>query len=187
MVGPKRPSPRKRVARRSPAADPGAAPRPAARNASQPGREPCNGAWRSAFLAELAATSNVTAAAAAAGVQISRPYKLKRIDPAFAREWHAALLDGYDNLELELLHRLRFGEPKDAELKFDNATALRLLAQHRETVVREKAIREHEDVTQIRATIDARLARLRVKLAEHRAAAQAEAAHPAPVGEVDNA
>ena len=117
--------------------------------------------WRKTFLTALAETSNVTAAADAAGVHPSRPYKVKRQEPDFAREWHTALLEGYDALEIDVLHRLRFGEARDADRKFDNATALRLLTQHRETVARERAMRENEDVATVRASLDAKLARLR--------------------------
>ena len=125
--------------------------------------------WRSAFLAALAETSNVTAAAEAAGVHPSRPYKVRRQEPEFAAAWHAALLEGYDALEIDVLHRLRFGEARDADRKFDNATALRLLAQHRETVVRERAMRENEDVAIVRASLDAKLASLRRQVLERRA------------------
>lgn len=125
--------------------------------------------WRSAFLAALAETSNVTAAAEAAGVHPSRPYKVRRQEPDFAAAWHAALLEGYDALEIDVLHRLRFGEARDADRKFDNATALRLLAQHRETVVRERAMRENEDVAIVRASLDAKLASLRRQVLERRA------------------
>lgn len=117
--------------------------------------------WRRAFLAALAETSNVTAACAAAGVHPSRPYKLRRMEPDFARAWRSALLEGYDNLEIEVLHRLRFGEPKDGEAKFDNANALRLLGLHRETVARERALRENEDLATVRASLQAKLAQLR--------------------------
>lgn len=138
--------------------------------------------WRSAFLSALAETSNVSAAAAAAGVHPSRPYKVKRLEPEFERAWREALCDGYDNLEMELLHRLRFGEPKDGERKFDNATALRLLAQHRETVARERAIRENVDVAAVRASIMAKLARLREQVLAQQceAAADGEAAEATP-------
>ena len=117
--------------------------------------------WRRAFLAALAETSNVTAACAAAGVHPSRPYKLRRMEPDFAHAWRSALLEGYDNLEIEVLHRLRFGEPKDGEAKFDNANALRLLGLHRETVARERALRENEDLATVRASLQAKLAQLR--------------------------
>lgn len=136
--------------------------------------------WRTEFLAVLAETSNVTAAAAAAGVHPSRPYKVKRSEPEFAREWRAALCEGYDCLEIEVLHRLRFGEPKDAEHRFDNATALRLLAQHRDTVARERAIRENADVAAVRASIQAKLAQMREEvLAGKRAAMAAQAENDA--------
>ena len=125
--------------------------------------------WRSAFLAALAETSNVTAAAEAAGVHPSRPYKVRRQEPEFAAAWHVALLEGYDALEIDVLHRLRFGEARDADRKFDNATALRLLAQHRETVVRERAMRENEDVAIVRASLDAKLDSLRRQVLERRA------------------
>lgn len=117
--------------------------------------------WRSEFLAKLAETSNVTASADAAGVHLSRVYKVKRLEPDFARDWYDALIEGYDALELEVLHRMRFGEPVGGERKFDNGTALRLLTQHRETVTRQRAIRVNEDVATVRASIDAKLAKLR--------------------------
>ena len=118
------------------------------------------------FLAELAATSNVTAAAAAAELAVGNVYRLRRSDPDFARRWYAALSEGYDNLEMELLQHLRGhdtggGEaPGDGEKrKFDVATALRCLTAHRESVAREKGRRTLADevgtITAINAKIDA--------------------------------
>jgi hypothetical protein len=132
------------------------------------GEDRLNRHWRGFFLATLAETSNVTAASAAAGVHPSRPYKVRRLEPDFAREWRAALLEGYEHLEMELLHRLRFGEPKDADAKFDNTAALRLLALHRETVARERAIRENEDLADVRASIQAKLAQRREQVIARR-------------------
>lgn len=126
--------------------------------------------WQRSFLTALAETSNVSAAAVAAKVSPSRPYKLKRHDSEFAREWRQALCEGYDHLELELLHRLRFGEPKDADAKFDNANALRLLTQHRETVARERAIRENADIAEVRASIHAKLLEMRDQVLARRKA-----------------
>ena len=117
--------------------------------------------WRGDFLAALAETSNVTAAAAAAAINPSRAYKSKRTEPDFARLWREALCEGYDNLEMELLHRLRFGETRDLVAKFDNANALRLLTQHRETVARQRAIRENADIADVRASIHAKLLDMR--------------------------
>ncbi len=128
--------------------------------------------WRAEFLAVLAETSNVSAASAAAAVPPAKAYRLRRSEPDFAREWHAALLEGYENLEMEVLYRLRFGDPKDGEVKFDNATALRLLGLHRETVARERAARENEDLAAVRASIRAKLDQLR----EHVRAREAQAA-----------
>jgi hypothetical protein len=132
--------------------------------------------WRTVFLAALAETSNVTAAAAAAQVHPSRAYKVRRSEPGFAREWRSALLEGYELLEMEVLHRMRFGDPKEGERKFDNATALRLLGLHRETVAQERAIRENDDVAAVRASIDAKLAELRGKVMARRIARNAASA-----------
>lgn len=128
--------------------------------------------WRSEFLASLAETSNVTAAAAKAGVKPDRAYKTRRSEPGFAKAWREALCEGYDNLEMELLHRLRFGESRDGEAKFDNANALRLLTQHRETVARQRAIRENSDIKQVRASIHAKLLALRDQVLAQRKAEQ---------------
>jgi len=131
--------------------------------------------WRASFLAKLAETSNVTASAEAAGVHPSRVYKVKRLEPEFAREWFDALIEGYDALEVEVLHRLRFGEPVGGDRKFDNGAALRLLAQHRETVVRHRAVRETEDAAAVRASIDAKLAQLKEQVLASEAAERGNA------------
>lgn len=130
--------------------------------------------WRGYFLGALAQTSNVTAASRIAGVHPTRPYKVRSVEPDFARAWRAALLEGYEHLEMELLHRLRFGEPKEAEVKFDNTAALRLLGLHRETVARERAARENEDLSAVRASIQAKLEKLRAQVMERRARDRAD-------------
>ena len=121
------------------------------------------------FLAALGETSNVTAAATAAGVKIGQIYRRRRTDPDFARRWYAALAEGYDNLEMELLQRLRSGEPdsgnpppKTAGRKFDTATALRCLNAHRESVAREKGRRTLADEVVTIAAINAKIDRLRL-------------------------
>jgi hypothetical protein len=129
--------------------------------ASKGGKPSRDRLWRKKFLAALADTSNVSAAAALAGVQPGSAYKVRRAEPEFAREWRSALLEGYENLELEVLHRLRFGETKDGDVKFDNATALRLLGHHRETVARERAMRDNEELGTVRAAIQTKLEQLR--------------------------
>ena len=118
--------------------------------------------WRALFIDKLAETSNVTAAAEAAGIEPSRAYKLRRSDPDFARSWYEALLEGYEHLEMETLHRLRTGTAKD-EPKFDIANALRILAIHRDTAARERALVETRDEEAILASIDAKIAKMRLR------------------------
>ena len=98
--------------------------------------------WPDRFLEALAETSNVTAAAWRARVVPGKAYALRREDPGFAARWLAALTEGYQHLEMEVLGYLRDPEPKH---KMDVASALRLLAAHRETVARERAFREEEE------------------------------------------
>ena len=90
-------------------------------------KDTLNPHWRGLFLDKLAETSNVTEAAKFAGANPARAYKIRREEPEFARLWHAALVEGYEHLELDLLARLRAGEAKDGP-KYDNGAALRLLA-----------------------------------------------------------
>ncbi|MBC2670517.1 hypothetical protein ACFOON_10820 [Novosphingobium piscinae] len=121
--------------------------------------------WRALFLAALAETSNVSAAAQAAGISLSCVYRTKRDDPDFAADWLAALCEGYDRLELELLGRLRGGEPRQpadgAERRHDNATGLRLLLAHRDSRTRYMAQQDAVSAEAIRASIEDKLARLR--------------------------
>jgi hypothetical protein len=118
--------------------------------------------WRTTFLATLADTSNITAAAQTAKISLSWVYKTRREDPEFKRQWFDALCEGYDNLEMDLLLRLRIGESKEADApKFDNAIAFRLLSQHRESVARFKAQREEESEEEILASINAKLDAMR--------------------------
>lgn len=122
-------------------------------------------ALREPFLAALAESSNISAAARKAKVPTSTTYKLRREDAGFRSAWFDALCKGYDNLEMSLLDRLRIGELEGtkakARRKFDNATAFRLLAAYREAVSQQKAIREDEDamLASINTKLDAVLAR----------------------------
>ena len=123
--------------------------------------------WSKPFLAELAATSNVSAAARKAGIATATAYEARRLNPEFNRAWSRALCEGYDHLEMELLHRLRSGEVKPAAgarrgaRAFDNATAFRLLAAHRESAARQRAIRDNEDAEAIILSINAKLEKMR--------------------------
>lgn len=134
---------------------------PSARRGS---RAPKN--WHISFVATLAETSNVAAAARAAKVSTSRAYQHRRDNPEFAKAWFAALCEGYDALEMDLLYRLRSGKVEEtdengAKRKFDIATAFKCLIAHRETVSREKARSGEEDEGTILASIDAKIDALR--------------------------
>jgi len=128
---------------------------------------PSKAKWSKIFLAELAATSNVSASAKLAGVNSALVYETRRVDAEFSRAWRRALCEGYDALEMALLQRFRDGELKPAagakrgSRSFDNATALRLLAAHRETVARERAVQDEEDADAILLSINAKLSKMR--------------------------
>jgi hypothetical protein len=137
-----------------------------AKGRGAPPRARTNPHWRKPFLAALADTSNIAAAARHAGITVSTVYKARRTEPFFARQWQAALCEGYDNLEMELLSRLRSGESieegaKAPSRKFDNAAAFRLLTAHRESVARQRALRDEEDEDTILASINAKLDAMR--------------------------
>jgi hypothetical protein len=103
------------------------------------------------FLEALAETSSVTVSAARANVAVEAVYKLRREDPDFATKWLAALHEGYDHLEMELLGHLRNPQPGR---KMDVTSALRLLAAHRATVERQRALTEEEDEEALLESID---------------------------------
>lgn len=166
------------------------APRPRDATPARRGKSKDKAPWAAAFLAALADSSNVAAAARAASIDVSTAYARRRLNQEFNREWQIALCEGYDNLEMELLYRLRSGEVKPAAgakrgiRSFDNATALRLLAAHRESTTRERARREHVSAEDIRASIDRKVEELRRRVmdakAERDAAALAKAILPKP-------
>jgi hypothetical protein len=57
------------------------------------------------FLDHLAASCNVSVAAAAAGFTRFTTYKRRRRDPGFAKRWQAALEQGYARIETLLVQR----------------------------------------------------------------------------------
>lgn len=132
--------------------------------------KPALARWTRLFLSELAATSNVSASARKAGVSTTTVYDTRRQNPDFNRAWQQALCEGYEHLEMELLHRLRNGEMKPAgsakrgARSFDNATAFRLLAAHREAAARQKAVRGNEDAEAIVLSINAKLEKMRQRM-----------------------
>jgi hypothetical protein len=70
-------------------------------------RQARRGGWtkaeRQRFLDALAATCNVTASCAAAGLSTNGAYKLRKRDPAFAALWIEAIAIGYERLEEAML------------------------------------------------------------------------------------
>ncbi len=146
-----------------PTSRPGASARPAATSRTATG-------WRRAFLAALAETSNVARAARIAGVAVSTVYETRRRNRDFAAQWRDALCEGYDNLEMELLGRLREGEIKRATgakvgvRGFDNATAFRLLMVHRESAAKARAQRAHLSAADVRASLERKIAAMRVQV-----------------------
>ncbi|MBO0749119.1 MAG: hypothetical protein J2O44_01635 [Porphyrobacter sp.] len=124
----------------------------------RPGPDSPGAQWRAVFLQALAESSNVRASAALANVTTARVYKARREEAAFAIKWRAALREGYDNLEIEVLGHLRDPQP---ERKMDVAAAARLLAAHRATVERERALESEEDEQAVLDSIDAFLEGMR--------------------------
>lgn len=95
------------------------------------------------FLSALGETCNVRLAAREAKRSPQTFYRLRQRDSGFRAAWLEALATGYDLLEMELLHRCRFGTPKDVfhqgrkistTRTFNDQAALRLLHFHRKTV-----------------------------------------------------
>lgn len=116
--------------------------------ASKAGR-PCvvragPGRWsvaaEAAFLAALTASANVTAAARAAGVSAVAAYNRRKQWPGFAAAWDAAKAEGYERLEMALLHAATATlDPEPAAAAGDPpamsvAEALNLLRLHRASV-----------------------------------------------------
>lgn len=60
---------------------------------------------KQAFLANLGVSGNISAAAAAAGVDRKTPYNWRDGDATFAAEWDAQIEHGLDTLEREAARR----------------------------------------------------------------------------------
>jgi hypothetical protein len=92
------------------------------------------------FLDILSETSNVSAAARAAGIAGTALYRERRRNPAYAARGHEALCEGFARLEAELLSEALIapnGNVKDATLKSraqKYRLGLSLLAAHRAAV-----------------------------------------------------
>ena len=141
--------------------------------------------WRTYFLQKLAETSNVTASAGHAGVATSRAYKTRREDPKFAAAWSAALFEGYQHLEMEVLGYLRAAEP---DRKFDVANAVRLLAAHQATIFKATIVKERakpddeEDEQAVFDSIDAMIDEMRERSLANDAALAVPGAGDAQIG-----
>ncbi|MDY7097494.1 MAG: hypothetical protein SXU28_05095 [Pseudomonadota bacterium] len=121
--------------------------------------------WRTRFLDHLAESSNVTKSAEQAGINASRAYRTRRDEPEFARQWLAALWEGYSHLEMEVLRRLREGDIVAGEKdKYDFANAIRLLAAHRENAARAQAEQRNVSAAEIRASIDRKVEAIRLQI-----------------------
>ncbi|GMN02263.1 hypothetical protein [Erythrobacter sp. MTPC3] len=121
--------------------------------------------WRGLFLDYLAESSNVSESARKAGVNTSRAYKVRREEPEFARQWLAALWEGYVHLEMEVLRRLREGDQQtDAADKYDFANAIRLLNAHRDNAARAQAEMRNVSAAEVRASIDRKVEDIRLRL-----------------------
>lgn len=121
--------------------------------------------WRNRFTEHLANCLNVEQAARRAKVSVSRAYRTRRTDSDFARCWQAALNRGYENLEMEILRRLREGDliGQDGS-KYDFTNAIRLLGMHRTNALDAETARHAVSASEIRASIDRKIEDIRTRV-----------------------
>jgi hypothetical protein len=132
-----------------------------------------NNRWRVLFLDHLAESSNVSESAAKAGISVSRAYKVRREEPEFARQWLTALWEGYTHLEMEVLRRLRQGDQSAMDGgRYDFASAIRLLAAHRETASQAMAQQRNVSAAEVRASIDRKVEEIRQRIKNERGNAE---------------
>jgi len=142
----------------------------------KPGDQTPGRHWRKRFLETLATTSNVTRAAEVAKVSLTRAYDARRRDAAFARAWQAAIADGYLNLEMEMIRRLRDGDLVTANGdKFDFANAIRLLGARRDGSAGGQSEVRDVSTAEVRASINRKIEDIRRRM-ERKKAAQDSAA-----------
>ncbi len=136
---------------------------------ARPGGKPCDQTpgrhWRKRFLETLATTSNVTRAAEVARVSLARAYETRRAEATFARAWQAAIADGYLNLEMEVIRRLREGDLMTANGdKFDFANAIRLLGARRDGSAHGQSEVRDVSAAEVRASIDRKIEEIRRRM-----------------------
>ncbi len=128
-----------------------------------------NSRWRDRFIERLAQSSNVSRSAEFAGVSNSYVYRARANEPEFAQRWLAALWEGYEHLEMEVLRRLREGDLQtDDATKYDFANAIRLLNAHRDNAARAQAEQRNVSAAEIRGSIDRKVEEIRLRIQQER-------------------
>lgn len=125
--------------------------------------------WRRLFVIALGQSSDIGFACKVAGVAVELAYSARREEPDFAIAWRRALLEGYENLELETLFFLRTGKAPYAEGKFDVLNAIRLIKGQADAAARERAAREEDDEQEVLDSIDRMLDGMRERAAANTA------------------
>ena len=134
-------------------------------NAEPEGESRLGRSWRRLFLVTLGQTSDIAAACKVSGASLELAYSARREEPDFAIAWRRALLEGYENLELETLFYLRTGKAPHAEAKFDVVNAIRLIKGQADVAARERAAREDDDEADVLDSIDRMLDGMRERAA----------------------
>lgn len=129
--------------------------------------------WRTRFIEALARSSNLAAAALAAGVTPERALRTRRAEPDFAAAWQDAIAQGYHLLELEVVRRLREGDFMTGDgQKFDFASAIRLLALQRDGAGGTQNRERDVSAAEVRASIDRKIEEIRRRVARDKPAAE---------------
>lgn len=140
------------------------------------------------FLKELAISSHVANSATAAGVAVSTVYLWRERDPEFFRAWMRSLAAGYELLEMDMLERARNGVEKPVfhngkevatVRQYNDGIGVKLLQAHRQMVTMIRAAEEDISPEQVRASLDRKLADMRVRLLKREALADGQARSPA--------
>ena len=122
------------------------------------------------FLAELAATCNVSAACRKARVSKPTVYEHRRKSAAFRAGWREAVREAYAALELMMLERAMNGTVRtvtgpDGSVvrrihEYSDSLALTLLRLHRDTIAEAEAELDPEDDEEVRLRLADKLERL---------------------------
>jgi hypothetical protein len=137
-------------------------------------RKPGPKAWtrekEKKFLSVLGDTCNVKLAAAEAGVSPQHAYARRKSHAAFRAGWVDAIGVAYNRLELILLDRALNGTERiitrrdgseERMVDYSNQVALTLLKMHRDTAIEADTDVLPEDLSELRASIETKLGRLR--------------------------